>query len=219
MWFKDGSHQLYNCLVHGVGHRLCGSWWRHQVETFSALLAFCAGNSPVPGEFPSPRPVTRSFDIFFDLWLNKRLSKQSWGWWFETPSCSLWRHCNVACQLVRLREWLMVMWQACIYIESVLPIRGDTQVPWNMQLRKNIPNDSKQGNTFTGRKSVLIKIKKITEINDNAWITLYVNFITHKTCLTILDNPKTHLSVHPSSRKYARGPVMYIWRRVLDIPF
>ena len=26
--------------------------------------------------------------------LNERLSKQSWGWWFETPSRSLWRHCN-----------------------------------------------------------------------------------------------------------------------------
>ena len=39
-------------------------------------------------------PVTRSFDVFFDLRLNKQLSKQSWGWWFETPSCSLWRHCN-----------------------------------------------------------------------------------------------------------------------------
>ena len=32
---------------------------------------------------------------FFDLRLNKRLSKQPWGWWFETPSWSLWRHCNV----------------------------------------------------------------------------------------------------------------------------
>ena len=41
------------------------------------------------------RPMTRSFDVFFDLRLNKRLSKQSWGWWFETLSCSLWRHCNV----------------------------------------------------------------------------------------------------------------------------
>ena len=53
------------------------SWWRHQMETFSALLAFCAGNSPVTGEFPAQRPVTRSFDVFFDLHLNKRLSKQS----------------------------------------------------------------------------------------------------------------------------------------------
>ena len=69
-------------------------WWRHQMETFSASLAICAGNSPVPSEFPTQRPVTRSFDVFFDLRPNKRLSKQSWGWWFETPSHSLWRHRN-----------------------------------------------------------------------------------------------------------------------------
>ena len=43
----------------------------------------------------SQRPVTRSFDVFFDLRLNKRLSKQLWGWWFETPSHPSWRHCNV----------------------------------------------------------------------------------------------------------------------------
>ena len=46
------------------------------------------------GEFPAQRPVTRSFDIFLDLRLNKRLSKQSWGWWFETLSHPLWPHCN-----------------------------------------------------------------------------------------------------------------------------
>ena len=44
------------------------------METFSALLAICAGNSPVPGEFPAQRPVKRGFDVFFDLRLNKRLS-------------------------------------------------------------------------------------------------------------------------------------------------
>ena len=87
-------------VVQRQGHRpirtlwACPSWWRHQLETFSALLATCAGNSPVPGDFPAQRPVTRSFDVFFDLRLNKRLSKQSWGWWFETLSCPLWRHCN-----------------------------------------------------------------------------------------------------------------------------
>ena len=53
------------------------SWWRHQMEIFSALLAICAGNSPVSGEFPAQRPVTRSFDVFFDLcpindWVNNR---------------------------------------------------------------------------------------------------------------------------------------------------
>ena len=37
------------------------------METFSALLAICAGNLPVTGEFPAQRPVTRSFDVFFDL--------------------------------------------------------------------------------------------------------------------------------------------------------
>ena len=70
--------------------------WRHQMETLSVLLNLCAGNSRVTGEFPSPRPGTRSFDVFFDLRLNKRLSKHSWGWWFETPSRWLWRHCNVS---------------------------------------------------------------------------------------------------------------------------
>ena len=64
------------------------------METFSALLAICAGNSPVPGEFPAQRPVTRSFDVLFDLRPNKRLSKQSWDWWFETLSRPLWRHFN-----------------------------------------------------------------------------------------------------------------------------
>ena len=63
----------------------------HQMETFTALLTLCAGNSPVTGEFPSQRPMTRSFA----LRLNKGLSKQSWRRWFETPSLSLWRHCYV----------------------------------------------------------------------------------------------------------------------------
>ena len=56
---------------------------------------------PLRGEFTghrwiprTQRPVTRSFDVFFDLCLNKRLSKHSWDWWFETPSRPLWRHYN-----------------------------------------------------------------------------------------------------------------------------
>ena len=70
------------------------TWWRHQMETFSALLTICAGKSPVPGEFPAQRAVTPSFDVFFELRPNKRMSKHWWGWWFETPSRPLWRHCN-----------------------------------------------------------------------------------------------------------------------------
>ena len=101
-----------NVMMHGTS-------WRHQMETFSALLALCAGNSPVPGEFPSQRPVTRSFDVFFDLRLNKRLSKQSKRWWFKTLSSSLWRHCNDA-QLQKLTNILkadptMKQWYALYF--------------------------------------------------------------------------------------------------------
>ena len=93
------------CLVHQVptfkltmnlGLFLCTiSWWCHHMETLSTLLAFCVGNSPVTVEFPAQRPVTRSFDVFFDLCLNKQWHKQWRCFLFETPSCSLWRHCNV----------------------------------------------------------------------------------------------------------------------------
>ena len=88
------------------------AWWRNQMETFFALLAHCAGNSPVNGEFPAQRPVARSFHVFFDLSLNKRSSKQSWGWWSETLSRSFWRHCNVDVRF-RRREWLFpeLRWQ------------------------------------------------------------------------------------------------------------
>ena len=65
------------------------SWWRHQMETFSPLLTLCEGNRSVTGGFPSQRPVTQSFDVFFDQRLNKRLSKQSRRSWFETPLRSL----------------------------------------------------------------------------------------------------------------------------------
>ena len=66
-------------------------WWSHQMETYTLLLALRAGNSPVTGGFPSQRPVTRTFDVFFDLCRNTRLSKQSRRRCFES---SLWRHCN-----------------------------------------------------------------------------------------------------------------------------
>ena len=68
------------------------------METFSELLALWAGNPPVTSEFPTQRPVTWSFNVFFDLHLNKRLSKQSWGWWSETSTRPLWRNSNDHCR-------------------------------------------------------------------------------------------------------------------------
>ena len=65
------SHPKINCyrwieaLPMKDSARLRYTWWRHLMQTFSALLALCVGNSPVTGEFPSQRPVTRSFDVFF----------------------------------------------------------------------------------------------------------------------------------------------------------
>ena len=83
-----------NMYTARLGRAVTLTWGRHQMETFSAFLALCAGNSSVTGKFATQRPVTRSFDVFFDLPVNKTLSKQSWGGWFETPANSLWRHCN-----------------------------------------------------------------------------------------------------------------------------
>ena len=72
------------------------TWWRYQIEVFSGLLAICARNSLVTDDIPPQRLLARSFDVFFDLRLNKRLSKQEWGWWVETASRPLWRHYNEA---------------------------------------------------------------------------------------------------------------------------
>ena len=94
------------------------TWWRHQMGTFSALRVLCEGNPPVTtGGFPSQRPVMRSFGVFFDLHLNKRLNKQSRRRWHETPSRSLWRPCNekgllthwdrVVHTLVQVARWLL----------------------------------------------------------------------------------------------------------------
>ena len=76
------------------------------------LLAFCAGNSPVTGEFPAQRLVTQVFDVFFDLRLNKRWGQQWWGWWFETPPCPLWRHSNVF-------RWVTEMNRFCQTVRKV----------------------------------------------------------------------------------------------------
>ena len=104
-------------------------WWRHEMETFSALLAICAGNSPVPGKSATQRPVTRSFDVFFDLRLNKRLSKQSSGWWIETPSRPVWRHRNAGSLCIStLRHTL---WSGLV---SNIEVFLDYQIVCNIRL-------------------------------------------------------------------------------------
>ena len=103
---------LQNKLVSSIIMR------RHQMETFSALLALCTGNSPL---------------IFlFDLRLNKHMSKQSWGWWFETPSRPLWRHCKVLpeCLHPHIRRFI---WSAIRFQRSHVNSRSVPYTLWNMQ--------------------------------------------------------------------------------------
>ena len=113
------------------GRHFLNPRWRHQMETFSALLALCAGNSPVTGEFPSQRQVTWSFDVFFHLCLNKRVSKQSSGWWFETPSRSLWCHCDAK---------LLTLWHVgiCHYPRGLLFITLPPE--WWDEILRTAPN-------------------------------------------------------------------------------
>ena len=83
---NDGSEIPWQITQRTVDQRCWFTWWRHQMGTFSALLAFCAGNSPVTGEFPSQRPVTRS--LMFSLicaWIN--------GWVNNREAGDLRRHC------------------------------------------------------------------------------------------------------------------------------
>ena len=65
LWQLDAEFVIF--LLLALMDLIASPWWRHEMEKFSALLALCAGNSPVTGEFPSQRPATRSFDVFFDL--------------------------------------------------------------------------------------------------------------------------------------------------------
>ena len=88
------------------------------------------GNSPVTSEFPAQRPVTRSFDVFCDMYLIKRLSRQSWGSWFDTPLGSLWRHCNKhqMCQYITRCATLLTPFNVfLIYTSALSDVCSSTQ--------------------------------------------------------------------------------------------
>ena len=123
-WRHNEGHGISNLQPHDC---LLNRLFKAQIKETSKLgvTGLCEGNSPVTSEFPAQRASNAenvsiwwrhheqwdskamifTFDAFFDLHLNKRLSKQSWGWWFETLSRALWRQCND-------------MWVNCVIIES-----------------------------------------------------------------------------------------------------
>ena len=71
---KNEISAVFEKILSKYFSRMIIKWLRRYMEIFFALLAICAGNSPVTGEFPVQKPVTRKCDIFFDLSLNKQLS-------------------------------------------------------------------------------------------------------------------------------------------------
>ena len=117
---------------------------------FRVTGPFCR-NSLVTGEIPAQRPVTRSFNVFFDLRLNTRLSKQTWGCIFETQSRSLWRHCN---------GWIQT--GVTVRTPSIRVKFGDFIVPcgleiWQMTLKNN-------------RAPLAYDVKLCTSFQSHRWI-------------------------------------------------
>ena len=109
LWYMYGQDVIW-IFLYSLGVIL--TWWRHQMETFFRVTGPLWREFTGPGEFPTQRPVTRGFDVFFVLRLNKPLSKQPWGCWFETLSRSLWRYRNEQYQMhveVWCGMWVIVM--------------------------------------------------------------------------------------------------------------
>ena len=111
MWFT--VVQLCN-LVHGLKSnprelhpRNINTWWRHQMETISTLLAICAGNSLVPGEFPAQRPVTLMFSlicVWINGWVNNRDAGDLRSYRVHYDVTVMW--CTSYCVLSITSEWL-----------------------------------------------------------------------------------------------------------------
>ena len=86
------------------------TWWHHQMEAFSVLLALCVRNPPITGGFPSESPMTRSFDVFFGVRLNKRLNKQLIHLWFQKVATVYAKRCYKGGHLTPILEFRKLCW-------------------------------------------------------------------------------------------------------------
>ena len=98
------------------------------------------GESPATGEFPVQRPVTTSFDVFFDLFQNKRLRKQWWGWWFEKPSCPLWRHCDAEGHFIKTTLRITIFRSVHPYTFQYIHTRVSEQIDGHIALNNRYMN-------------------------------------------------------------------------------
>ena len=94
------------------------SWWHHQMETFPRYWPFMQRMHRSPVDFLHKDQWRGAVMFFFHLCLNKRLSKQTWGWWFETPWSSLWYHCNIQCLVALSLELLHNIWELMEFTKS-----------------------------------------------------------------------------------------------------
>ena len=94
--FVKSASTSFSCFRTAIGYISHSTGVHIMMTSSNGIIFHVTGHlcREFTGEFPAHRPVTQSFDVFFGLCRNKRLSKQSWGWWFETPFRSSWRHCN-----------------------------------------------------------------------------------------------------------------------------
>ena len=145
------------------------------MEALSASLALCAGSSPVTGELPTQRPVTRSFDVFFDLRLNKRLSKQSRGWWFEMPSRLLWRNCNG----IWMESFNDHVYQRKMVLDGMLSLQN---CPYSKLLKysRRTNYNQKPGQNYE-RKNKWLKSQTWKNVIMNAWNAKYLEVRTWMT--------------------------------------
>ena len=199
------------------------AWWRHQMETFSTLLTICAGNSPVTGEFPAQRPVTWSFDVFFDMSLNKRLSKQWRGWWFEMLLRPLWRHCN-GLQLV-LRKAVCARQVSLKDIDKWFTWKSNRTSP---QQNKDQPNHVAALSIQRCLASVRIPIIKIRLSHDSflfngdpcTWKDcLYIEMRQYIFHVIYFTYPKTTKALHNQLLQSWPGPHLNIKTAVPGIGF
>ena len=122
-WTPDGRSWVEKDIDSQFGSMMTSS----NGNIFRVAGHLC-GNSPVTGDFPSQTPVTWSVDVFFEPRLNKQLSKQSWRWYFETPSRSLWHYCNA------VEKMLMgVMTYYCDSVTATTPQPRTTRTKVHVQ--------------------------------------------------------------------------------------
>ena len=149
------------------------------METFSALLAICAGNSPVSGDFPTQRPVTRNFHVFYDLCLNKRLSKQ---WW----SGDLRHHrANYDVIVMKYGGWWPPGWLILCHVRRcITTVTGPTHIAIGFMTGNDLLHWRGHGTFIPIRKirkyfSVMVWLVNLLTCNE-IWIFLFSMCLWHK---------------------------------------